>query len=115
MPVSSLMTSIAPRHPTMPETAPKTGNSRRQSAGGSGYTQARHGVWPGTMAVICASSSYIAHSTIGLPLPHGLAIQQEAFFKQRRAIRHHIRLPDQLRDVGLGNILRYSDHLQAWI
>ena len=61
------MTSTAPRQPTVPETAPITGNWRFQSGGGSGVRQRRHGVRPGRMVVTCASSANIAHSTIGLP------------------------------------------------
>lgn len=51
------MASIAAMQPTVPDTAPKTGNSRRQAAGGSGVRQARHGVRPGTIHVKLASRS----------------------------------------------------------
>ena len=65
-PVISLMTSIAARHATVPATAPKTGNSRRQAVGATGDKQARQGETPGRIVVRLPSYSYMAHSTIGL-------------------------------------------------
>ena len=44
IPAISLMTSIAASEPTVEETAAKTGNSRFQLGGGSGYRQLKQGV-----------------------------------------------------------------------
>src|SRR5829696_3933141 len=59
------MTSTAATHPATPDTAPNTGNFRRQSGGGSGTRHARHAVRPGSTVVTWTDSSYIAASTSG--------------------------------------------------
>ena len=56
----SLIASIAPRQPTVPDTAPITGKRRFQSSGCSGYRQRRQPVLPGAKLVIVPQAGHLS-------------------------------------------------------
>ena len=116
-PERTLIASMAAMQPTVPETAPKTGNSRFQALGSSGSRQRRHGVVPATIVVRVASRSYIAHSTIGVLLATQAAFMAKPFGEEWGTINHHDqRCTDEFferslrTDVGVdGNDFELSD------